>query len=148
MPIFRDLDGNFYDIPKAVLHKYRVEGELPEGAKQHGAEVEAPSASRPAPAYFWDSPAAPQAPGYFWDPRATPRPSAYFWDTRVQHAPPPAAYFYDSPRPAAYFWDTKPAAQDVREEAYMPEAAAPVEEAKPVVAKTSKKARSAKAKPK
>ena len=23
----------------------------------------------------------------------------------MQHAPKPAAYFYDSPRPAAYFWD-------------------------------------------
>lgn len=157
MPIFRDLDGNFYDIPKAVLHKYRVEGELPEGAKQQGAEVEAAQPSRPAPAYFWDAPAVPQAPAYFWDPRATPRPSAYFWDPRVQHAPPPAAYFWDSPRPAAYFWDTKPGAaevarppaQDVRIDATtQAQAAAPVEQAKPVVAKTSKKARAAKPKSK
>jgi hypothetical protein len=104
MPIFRDLDGNFYDIPKEALRKYRVEGDLPDSAKQVGAEVDVQAGSRqvPGPAYFWD---APQAPGYFWDPRATPRPSAYFWDPRVQQqGPRPAAYFYDHPAPQ-YFWD-------------------------------------------
>jgi hypothetical protein len=105
MPIFRDLDGNFYDIPKEQLRKYRVEGDLPDSAKQVGAEVDvqAPSRQVPGPAYFWD---APQAPAYFWDPRATPRPSAYFWDPRVQQqGPRPAAYFYDHPGQPQYFWD-------------------------------------------
>jgi hypothetical protein len=99
MPIFRDLDGNFYDIPKEQLRKYKVEGELPDSAKQVGAEVDLQAGQRPGPAYFWDR---PQAPAYFWDPR----PSNYFWDPRVQQqGPRPAAYFYDHPGHSQYFWD-------------------------------------------
>jgi hypothetical protein len=155
MPIFRDLDGNFYDIPKDLLRKYRVEGELPESAKLQGAEVELPGGPRQPPAYFWDAPATPQPSQYFWDARATPRPSAYFWDPRVQQqqAPRAPAYFWDHPAPAAYIYDrtaVRPesveAAPQAPAEARV-QAEAPVAD-KPVKAKaktrTSKKSSSSK----
>lgn len=40
MAIFRDLDGNFFDIPEEDLKRYRVEGELPENAELTGLEAE------------------------------------------------------------------------------------------------------------
>jgi hypothetical protein len=146
MPIFRDLDGNFYDIPKDLLRKYRVEGELPESAKLQGAEVDIQAGPQRAPQYFWDAPSTPQ---YFWDPRPAPRPSGYFWDPRVQQTPRAPAYFYD--QPAAYFYDRQvrpepaEAERQVAADARAPEAVfteAATEE-KPVKAKpkprTSKK---------
>jgi hypothetical protein len=145
MPIFRDLDGNFYDIPKDQLRKYRVEGELPESAKLQGAEVDIQAGPRKVPQYFWD---APQAPAYFWDTPA-PRPSAYFWDPRVQQQGPRApAYFYD--QPAAYFYDRPVRPESVELERQVPaevrvQAEAPIED-KPIKAKaktrTSKKSSS------
>jgi hypothetical protein len=97
VPIFRDLEGNIYDLPADLLAKHRVEGEVSEGTKLHGAEVEAGPAAAPryfwppnmlhaqgtelngqqAPQYFWETPREPRAPQYFWD---TPRPAQYFWD--------------------------------------------------------------------
>jgi hypothetical protein len=150
MPIFRDLDGNFYDIPKDQLRKYRVEGELPESAKLQGAEVDIQAGPRKVPQYFWDAPAMPQAPQYFWDHPATPRPSAYFWDPRVQQQGPRApAYFYD--QPAAYFYDrpsVRPDSVELERQAFVEapaQAEAPIED-KPIKAKaktrTSKKSSS------
>ena len=40
MAIFRDLDGNFFDIPDEDLERYRVEGELPEDAQLTGMEAD------------------------------------------------------------------------------------------------------------
>jgi hypothetical protein len=120
MPIFRDLDGNFYDLPADVLAKYRVQGELTDDAKLQGAEVNGPAGIR-APQYFWP-PNLPQTPQYFWEP---PRQPQYFWDPREQLRAP--QYFWDPReqlRPAQYFWDPRVAAP----------AAAPAAAAAPTVA--------------
>lgn len=51
MPTFRDHAGNFYDIPDDELKRYKVEGELPEGAKLSGGEI-------PSAAYNYAHPGA------------------------------------------------------------------------------------------
>ena len=55
MPLFRDLEGNFFDIPVEDLPKYRVEGEVPEGAQLAGGEVEG---SQHPSAYNYQAPGA------------------------------------------------------------------------------------------
>ena len=52
MSLFRDQDGNLYDIPETELQRFRVEGEVAEGSALGGAELPgepAPPADRPAP---------------------------------------------------------------------------------------------------
>ena len=65
MPIFRDLDGNHYDIPDGELARFLVTGELPAGARLTGQEIPAPPPPPPAPAarHYWRQ-AEPGAAGY------------------------------------------------------------------------------------
>jgi hypothetical protein len=51
MPVFRDHDGNVYDIPNEALEKYKVKGELAEGKQLGGGEI-------PSAAYNYAHPAA------------------------------------------------------------------------------------------
>lgn len=70
MALFRDMDGNFFQVPSEILEAYRVEGELPEGSALAGEEVsEGLSACAGSPGYIWPSAAdliPAQAPSYLW----------------------------------------------------------------------------------
>lgn len=90
MPIFRDVEGNFYDISAEDLQNYRVEGELPEQAKLFGGLVTGSSRQRtynyegaatynyePAAAYNYEGAAA-----YNYEPAASECPVAgALWPT-------------------------------------------------------------------
>src|SRR5689334_1598202 len=84
MTIFRDSDGNHYDIPAEELERFKVKGELPEGAQLGGGEVGPAAHNYPAPAYNYAHAA------YNWQ-----HPAAYNYQ-------PHAAYNYASPGAAAY----------------------------------------------
>ncbi len=75
MALFRDMDGNFFQIPSKILEAYRVEGELPEGSALAGEEVaEGLRACAGTPGYIWPSAAdliPAQAPSYIWPSAAT-----------------------------------------------------------------------------
>jgi hypothetical protein len=81
MTIFRDNDGNHYDIPDEELARFQVKGELPEGAQLSGAEAAGPAYNYPAPAYNYAHPA------YNWQQPA----AAYNYQ-------PHAAYNYAQPQ--------------------------------------------------
>lgn len=98
MPLFRDVDGNFFDIPDEVLQKYRVEGELPEGALLSGGMVGqvggagyqslgASASYSPHAAYSY---AAPEGAAYAASASMPSRGPAYNW-------PGQAAYNYTMP---------------------------------------------------
>ena len=58
MSLFRDQDGNLYEIPESELQRFRVEGEVPEGSALEGAELPGEPASParrpvPEPAYLY-----------------------------------------------------------------------------------------------
>ncbi|HWW61428.1 MAG TPA: hypothetical protein VN181_08685 [Thermoanaerobaculia bacterium] len=56
MPIFRDNEGNHFDIGDEELKRFKVSGDLPEGSKLSGAQTEAASAQKldpGAPRYLW-----------------------------------------------------------------------------------------------
>lgn len=76
MALFRDMDGNFFQIPSEILEAYRMEGELPEGSALAGREVS--EGLR----------AAPRAPGYIWPSAADvipARPPSYLWPSAATH---------------------------------------------------------------
>jgi hypothetical protein len=58
MSLFRDQDGNLYEIPEGDLQRFRVEGEVPEGSELTGAEL--PEEAAPAAAR------APGEPSYLY----------------------------------------------------------------------------------
>lgn len=54
MPVFRDNEGNHFDIGDEDLKRFKVSGDLPEGTKLSGAQTEGPVAQKPgAPQYLW-----------------------------------------------------------------------------------------------
>jgi hypothetical protein len=91
MPLFRDLEGNFFDIPVEDLPKYRVEGEVPEGAKLAGGEVE--GSQHPSEYHYH----VPGAAAYNYP--GPDRAAAYNWERGAAPAP---GYNYQAPGAAAY----------------------------------------------
>jgi len=111
MPLFRDLDGNHYDIPDDDLKRYQVKGEVGEDAQLRGTQTAA------GPAGF-----DPGGPRYLWPPidvlhqvvanivssLNTQRGGAAALDPRVynwapdQFPPSPRPYNYDLPRAYNY----------------------------------------------
>jgi hypothetical protein len=136
MPIFRDLEGNFFDIPDEDLQKYRVEDEISEGTTLAGGEVEHPTAPQAAynyqgAAYTWPPGAAAynygpppsgspaynyQGAAYTWPP-SSPTQAAYNYPGPAARMPQPqAAYNYPGPaarmpQPQAAYNYPGPAAQ-------------------------------------
>lgn len=128
MALFRDHQGDFFEIPAEELERFKVRGELPEGAEAGGVE-----AGPMQPAYFWDRGASPEkgveaveggtgdphavVPRYYWETgkglRAVPAGAAHNYPAVSQAAVPPAYVYPEAVRPdvvrPAYFWD-RPAA--------------------------------------
>lgn len=108
MPVFRDHEGNHYDISSEDLARYKVSGDLPEGAKLGGVQTESgggpgridPGAAR----YYWPPiellqsvvanlvNAAHNYPGTLQGGAR----QAYFWDSPGARPQQAAAYNYAS----------------------------------------------------
>ena len=58
MPLFRDLSGNYFNIPADELARFQVKSELPEDARLTGLEVPTPPPPPP--------PGRPPLPRYVW----------------------------------------------------------------------------------
>jgi hypothetical protein len=106
MTIFRDHEGNFYDVPDDELQRYRVQGDLPEGAQLAGDEVG--DADQPAQAaHNYAAPVAHNypAPAYNYQHAAAYnyQPPAYNYQRAPAYNYQPPAYNYQ--RAAAYNYD-------------------------------------------
>ncbi|HEY2739411.1 MAG TPA: hypothetical protein VGK45_13470 [Thermoanaerobaculia bacterium] len=109
MPLFRDIEGNFFDIPKDDLDRYRVERELSGDAEITGQEAGKPeegsrNAGPAGKAYFWDQ-GRQGAAAYNYQGHA---PAYNYEPAAYNYAPPgahgsPAAYNYAPP--AAYNYE-------------------------------------------
>ena len=96
MPIFRDLEGNFYDIPFDVLSQYQVKGELPEGTKLEGSQVE--QTQDQTADYTWNVVPPERGATYTWPPFEG---KGYTWNV----APPGSGV---APGGANYTWPPAP----------------------------------------